>query len=143
MSSFTTPIDVPQARGLALPAVKSQSGGYFATKTDTALAAGDLLLLLFTPIGARPFRRRWGSALPRLLFDAQLNQDDSLFRFYITDAVQQHLPNVEITDVQINRGSTELSFLIKYRMRGQVDQESLDVSYDLQSSLRSIGGSNL
>lgn len=143
MSAFTTPIDVPVARGLALPAVKDQSGGYFATRDGAKLEAGNLLLLLFTPVGARPMRRAWGSNLPQLLFNAQLNRDDALFRFYITDAVSRYLPNVEITEVLINRSTTSLSFSIKYRVDGLPDQEDLDISYDLQSSLQSIGGSNL
>jgi phage baseplate assembly protein W len=114
---MAAPVKSTILRGLALPAVRG-SGGYFASKTLEDAAWGDLLLVLFTKIGARPFRRDFGSGLIGLLFDPSTPQIAQRATFEITDAVSRGAPHIVIQDVVITRSGKSVNLTISFSLRG-------------------------
>lgn len=110
-------VNVPQIRGLGLPAVQL-SGGYFASKSPADVALGDLIDIMFTPIGSRPMNRAFGCALIDVLFDPNDPLIKQRINFYVQDAVATWAPHVVVQ-------------FIDFKMVGDVIK--LGVTYYLQS----------
>ena len=58
--------------GLSLPAVQ-RGGGYFVNQQPLNRVWGDILLTVYTPIGSRPMRRSFGSALWNMILGQSKN----------------------------------------------------------------------
>lgn len=142
MTVFTTPSLIPLRRGFALPATKTEKSGYFATRQSFDLAIGDLMLLLFTPIGSRPMRRSWGSPVFDLIYNVPVTATDGELRFYIEDAVSKHLPRVQLHRINIQRNGQQgtILFQIEFGLLNLQARDTLKVSVDTESALRRIGG---
>jgi phage baseplate assembly protein W len=85
--------------GLALPAVRD--AGYAASRSTEDRAYGDLLIALFTPRGARPMDRSFGTILTELLFDPGAEQDDPTISYVVRDAAARYVPQVDVGTVQV------------------------------------------
>lgn len=89
-----------ELRGLGLPASRGP-GGLFESKRPEDVAWSDLLIALFTPLGARLMRRSAGSALHELLFDPIDPRDFSLVELAVRDAATRQVPHVVIANVAV------------------------------------------
>jgi phage baseplate assembly protein W len=87
-------------RGLALPALR-QSGGYFASKNRYDVAWGDLMRVIFTPIGSMPMNRAFGSGLWDVLFELNIEENRAEVEFQIRDAARIWTPHVLIRRVDV------------------------------------------
>jgi phage baseplate assembly protein W len=85
--------------GLMLP-IQLGSGGYFKTTTDPVVQVRiNLINLLLTKKGERPFQPDFGCDLPKLFFESLT--DDKLAESFaiIQTAVNMWMPFVQIDDV--------------------------------------------
>ena len=98
-------IPFKELRGLALPAKKTGTGGYFGSKSKNDVAWGDLLLALFVPRGSRVMRREVGSVLRSELFEPLDNEflDGESLEFHITDVLAAHAPHIIVHEVEVGR----------------------------------------
>ena len=99
---------VVQLRGLALPALRG-AGGYFAAKTRYDVAWGDLILAIFCPIGARPMRRRFGSAIHNVVFEPNTLALQQLVNYVVRQAAMQWCPHIVINDVLVKQTGEEVA----------------------------------
>lgn len=96
-----------ELKGLALPSVRN-NGGYFASKGKYDVAWGDVMLTLFTPIGSRPGRRNFGSALIKVLFDPAVSEQTERVRHIITESLIEWCTHIRVRDVQVTIDMKEI-----------------------------------
>lgn len=107
--------------GLALPAFRT-AGGYFASRNRYYTAWGDLLLLLFTPIGSRPGKRDFGCALDRLLFEPDVHTRVMTVRHVITAAMTRWTPHIVLRQLQVRKEGKILQLRISISLVGEDDK---------------------
>jgi len=110
MASVTNKVELT---GLALPAIRV-AGGYFNERRSFDVAWGDLLLLLFTPIGTRPMNRQFGSGLFRLLLEPNAPQLNQRAAFEVREATSLWLPHVRIDGVEVGRNGPTISLTVAF-----------------------------
>ena len=111
-----------EQRGLALPALRT-AGGYFASKGPHDVAWGDLLLAIFTRIGARFMRRNLGSDLAARLFEPQGDENPQLIELIIEDVADRDVPQIILDDVLALIREQALNLRIAFHL---VDDETVD-----------------
>lgn len=117
---------ITQLRGLAFPATRA-IGGYFGEKTRYDVAWGDLLLTMFTPIGTRPGRRDFGSALHLLLQEPNINGNQQIVEHTVRVAAQRWCPHVVVYGV-IARAKVSDSNVIQIGIRFGLADEQVEQS---------------
>ena len=121
MATTTATIE-QERRGLALPAIRG-IGGYFASKDRYATAWGDLLLALFTPIGTRPGNRAFGSPLHGILFEPDVDRQQSLVRYVVQETAERWCPHLRIRGTRAQRSGKVIRLWIGFNL---VDDEHLE-----------------
>jgi phage baseplate assembly protein W len=111
-----------ELRGLALPAVHGP-GGFFESKGEAAVAFGDLLIALFTPIGGRFMNRTFGSALHDLIFETIPEEDFAFVDATIKDAAVKNLPHITVTRTRIRGLSNGKGIEIEIFFRIETSRE--------------------
>jgi len=106
-----------QLRGLALPAIRGV-GGYFASKTRYDVAWGDLILALFCPIGARPMRRTFGSAIHEVVFEPSTLALEQLINYVVREAASRWCPHVVINSVYVKLQDKDVAVGITFSLSG-------------------------
>ncbi len=107
-----------ERKGLALPAVRS-TGGYFASKNRYDTAWGDLLLALFTPIGSRPGKRDFGSALDTILFEPDVLRKQQMVRHIIMEAAARWTPHIVIREIKVEVVDKALKLWVAFGLQGE------------------------
>lgn len=127
---------VRELRGLGLPLTR-EIGGFFESKGRYDCAWGDLLLCLFTPIGSRPNRRSFGSALHLLLSEPNIEGNQTLVEHVVRQAAGRWCPHVVIYGVVARAKVTDgqvIQLGIRFGLADeQVEQQRLvEVNKDAQ-----------
>lgn len=107
-----------ERRGLALPAIRTV-GGYFASKNRYDTAWGDLLLAIFVPIGSRPGKRDFGSALDTTLFDPDVLQSQQMVLQIISETAARWTPHVVIREVKVEIVDKSRKLWIAFGLQGE------------------------
>lgn len=107
-------------RGLALPTSRT-TGGYFAYRSGMELAAGNMKLVLASPIGSRPMKRDWGSGLPGLLFEPR-TAGDPVIRMVVADSVRKWCPDVRINQIAVVSKGRRTQIAISFTLARNVAQ---------------------
>tara|TARA_R100001086_G_scaffold87122_3_gene42583 strand:+ start:4071 stop:4487 length:417 start_codon:yes stop_codon:yes gene_type:complete len=133
-------VTVQELRGLGLPAIKGP-GGYFQTRTAADVAWSDLMIAIFTPRGARPMNREFGSLLHEQLFEPQSAvASQSIIDYLIRSAVDAHCPHIRTEAVEVvSAEGRELRILIEFSLRSdETDVQRREIRID--QSYISAGG---
>jgi len=115
-----------QLRGLALPCIRG-AGGYFASKTKYDVAWGDLILALMCPLGARPFKRNFGSTVTESVFSSLGPNTETLLKYAVEEAARAWCPHINIKAVDTRPSSedpTTLQMKVTFSLRE--DSQSVD-----------------
>lgn len=107
-----------ERKGLALPAIRTV-GGYFASKNRYDTAWGDLLLAIFVPIGSRPGRRDFGSALDTVLFEPNVLEKRQMVRQIIDETASRWTPHIVIREVLLQVLDRHLQLSIAFGLQGE------------------------
>jgi len=106
-------VSVTSLRGLGLPAQRGV-GGYFNSKTKYDVGFSDLLHAVFTPIGSRPMRRTFGSAVHTVLFEPNTVTTQRVLEQAIRTAVDTFCPHLYVDSVEMRRLQDGISLGIKF-----------------------------
>ena len=93
--------DVPL--GIKIPYARGQRGFFDQTYSDIERAHTNLKMLLMTAKGERPMMPTYGSDLRSLLFNPAETEYDELLKEAVYDATEKWMPEVIITDVEVER----------------------------------------
>jgi phage baseplate assembly protein W len=126
-------------RGLALPAIRTV-GGYFASKSAHDTAWGDLLLAIFTPIGSRPGKRNFGSALSKVLFEPDPKGQQPLVESIIIDTAKVWVPHVVVQSVIVQTVEKVLQLRITFHLTGDATAETRLVRVNNRPEVRLLSG---
>lgn len=119
------PRPIIDTRGLALPSLRT-GGGYFASKGPHDVAWGDLLLALFTRLGARFMRRNVGSSFEDLLFEPNADGNIPLVDSIIRETAERDVPQIVIDTITLLLGNREASVKITFHL---VDDDTVEARF--------------
>ncbi len=131
-----------ERRGLALPAIRTV-GGYFASKNRYDTAWGDLLLTIFTPIGSRPGRRDFGSALDALLFEPDVLRKQQMILHIITEAAARWTPHVVIREVRVEVVDKSLKLWIAFGLQGEQFTDRRQILLPRERAIKALSAQGL
>lgn len=116
------PRPVIDTRGLALPSLRI-AGGYFSSKGPHDVAWGDLLLALFTRLGARFMRRNVGSSFADLLFEPNAEENIQLIDFIVRETAERDVPQIVVDDITLILGERDAGVKIAFHL---VDDDTVE-----------------
>tara|TARA_B100001093_G_C26626066_1_gene926789 strand:+ start:564 stop:956 length:393 start_codon:yes stop_codon:yes gene_type:complete len=94
--------------GIMLPYVKGNDGYFQQTYSDVTRIYTNLKMLLMTSRGERPMMPTYGSKLRELLFSPNLESYvDEIFLESITECTERWMPEITITEVNVERDSDD------------------------------------
>ena len=100
--------------GISIPITKG-SMGYFAQTFDTVSAVkSNIINLLNTNLGERRFQPLFGSGLKNALFEQNLSDSTNVLQQIITSDIQNWIPNVSVSTVDINVSPNESGGYVIY-----------------------------
>jgi phage baseplate assembly protein W len=110
-------LDKNRAVGIAIP---FKGGGVFPKTYSTKdQLKSNLINLLLTFKGERPLNPKFGSDLPRLLFEPLTNEIIKTIQDQIIDSVSIYIPEITLTDIEVtpdidhNTVYVAVSYLLK------------------------------
>lgn len=122
------------------PGLRLTPGGRLASVTDAASIRQALLLLLSTRPGERVNRPTYGCHLFRLAFAPADDTTAGLAIHYVSRAVEQWEPRVEVVAVDADRPS-DSPWLLEVRMRYRIRATQRDDEVAVAVPLDAGGGS--
>lgn len=139
-STVQTPL-----RGLSLPLTRV-GGGYLRTKDRYDVCWGDLIMVLFCPIGGRAMSRSFGSLVPNAVFEQQAPLLQQRLKQYVQDAAQRWCPHVKVFDVvvQFDGASTKRAIVLSvaFAPADEPAAQKRTVRLDRSATLRALGSRN-
>nr|BAR39946.1 tail lysozyme [uncultured Mediterranean phage uvMED] len=94
--------------GIMIPYVKGNDGYFQQTYSDVTRIYTNLKMLLMTSKGERPMMPTYGSKLRELLFSPNLESYvDEIFLESITECTEKWMPEITITEVNVERDSDD------------------------------------
>ena len=94
--------------GIMIPYVKGNDGYFQQTYSDVTRIYTNLKMLLMTSKGERPMMPTYGSKLRELLFSPNLESYvDEIFLESITECTERWMPEITITEVNVERDSDD------------------------------------
>lgn len=109
-------------------------------RNQIALVSGDLALrqsiytIVYTVPGERVMRPDFGCEIHSLVFDPVNNETAAVAERYVRDALLRWEPRINVQDVKVSPGDTELGEMwieVTYQIKGQYDPRSLVFPYYL------------
>lgn len=119
-----------------LPGLRLTPSGRLATVTDAASIRQGLLILLSTRPGERVNRPTYGCHLFRLVFAPADDTTAGLAIHYVTRAVEQWEPRIEVVTVEAERPAESpwlLEVRMRYRIRATQREEEIAVAVPLDA----------
>ena len=116
-------------KGLALPAIRT-AGGYFSVRDKYDVAWGDLLLAVLTPIGSRPMRREFGSALHLAISDPNDPTTMQQVDYAVRDAAAEWCPHIRVYSVNLVQVTEGINLTVSFGLEedSQVASRTFEVS---------------
>lgn len=123
-------------RGLAHPLRLGVNG--LAESADVAKVEESIRVILGTQRGERIMRPQFGSNLKTLAFAPGSPSTANLARYYVTEALTQWEPRIEVLDVQVTsdtrKGSVVLVIDIRYQLRATPGVRNLVYPFYLEQA---------
>jgi len=118
--------------GLAFPLILISPDSNSSTVTvglsnDTVLIKSNLLLLLETVVGNRPFNRLYGSVVTELLGEPNDDVLLALARYYTVDAIKKWEPKVNLKGLNYFRYQEKLRLILQYYIKGSGELQTLQI----------------
>jgi len=104
-------------KGFRFPVVVSPTRGQMLTTEESKQIESDLLLLLVTEPGSRPFRRDYGVGISLLLQEPNDQMLQTLMKRLIIEGVTLFEPRVLINDVQFKTTDSTLTIILVYELQ--------------------------
>jgi len=127
------PLDLQKniAIGVSLP-FNGPAGPFNSTYSTKIQTKSNIINLLLTSPGERLMNPEFGSILKKLVFENSSDKNDILIQQGIKESVELYIPNVQITDIIINKDLEEnntLQITVNYKLK--ISQEADQVTLQL------------
>lgn len=121
-------------RGLAFPAQPGTAG--LAQASGQAKVEQSIRIILGTQYGERVMRPRFGSNLKALVFAPNNASTANLARYYVSAALAQWEPRIDVLDVTVTSDNSggALQIDVHYQLRATGDAHNLVVVLNLENS---------
>ncbi len=109
-------------------------------RNQIALVSGDLAIrqsiyvIVYTVPGERVMRPEFGCEIHSLIFDPVNEETAVVAERYVRDALLRWEPRINVVDIKVSPGSTELGEMwidVTYQIKGQYEPRSLVFPYYL------------
>jgi phage baseplate assembly protein W len=115
-------------KGLKTPVFKD-SCGYFSTVGTTEVIRSSIRNILFTKTGERVMLPEFGCRLRELVFEPNDNVLLTLARLYITEAINQWEPRVELTSINLSVNEEKLFISLAYVINLDGVEDNLELFF--------------
>jgi phage baseplate assembly protein W len=133
------PIDIETNRAVGVSLPFNGTGVFNSTFTTTEQVKSNLLNVILTEPGERIFKPNFGVGLRSQLFENNIQKDELTDR--ITNQVLKHIPQVELTNVIVQKAndSHELYVRVFYRVIANGENDAIQINFSPDSG---VGGTN-
>jgi len=116
-------------KGFRFPVAVSPTRGQMLTTEERRQIESDLLLLLVTEPGSRPFRRDYGVGISLLLQEPNDQMLQTLMKRLIIEGITLFEPRVVINDVQFKTNDSTLTIILVYELQANEQENTAEFSF--------------
>jgi phage baseplate assembly protein W len=126
------PLDLQKSRAIGISIPFNGGGVFKSTLSTQSQIKSNLINLLLTSKGERPFNPQFGSNFKRLLFEPLTDTLTESIKENILTSINTYIPEIIVTGMNITPNTEENSItaMVSYRLRisGTKDQIYIDFS---------------